>query len=251
MAGGSYHRAYRHLSFDDRSVGWRILASFALGLVIVAFAPLLIGAHARWVIGVLEWLGVPFAEARTTFGSVEVVVPQVPSFTAAGSGYTGAIAVAGVLGTLFFLIPLRRATPYRVLGALVCFVSAASGAFFYAAGHSFPYTTADFAAVWMKAEFCLWLIAPFLFAIALSPLPFSPIRTLAYSATAVAYAMWFSVVRLAVLLALFHIAGLVWFVPAYFLVGFLVDFTFIVAVYSLAVSAAAEVVARKREVWLW
>jgi hypothetical protein len=63
------------------------------------------------------------------------------------------------------------------------------------------------------------------------------------------YAVLWSAVRLAMALATFYYFGVVWMPIFYFLFGFLADFLYVVAGYSLAMNRAAILLAKQKEVW--
>jgi hypothetical protein len=134
---------------------------------------------------------------------------------------------------------------------LIALVCCTSGLFFWLRPESFPYTAGDFSAAWCRAEFVVWLAIPLLYAVILSPLPLTAASTLLYTSQTMLYAIWFSAVRLTLLLIVFDFGGLIWMAPAYFACGFLIDFLFIVSYYSLAVARAARRLQTNRQVWRW
>jgi hypothetical protein len=252
MQAPAYHRSYRHLSIDAADIGWGICCGLLPGLVLLIFAPVILRFHGRWVVALLEWIGVPLSERVTYFGQLAVVVPDVTSYNMpAHSLYPAAVAIGGFIVAILLLVPPSRLTPLRVICGLLALVCGTSGAFFYFAADRFPYTAGQFADVWTRAEFIVWLIAPLLLAIILGTLPLPPAMTLLYSAMTLFYAVWFSAIRLTLSLTLFHFAGLIWMPAAYFLGGFMVDFLYVVGYYSIAVSRTTRMLRDRREVWQW
>jgi hypothetical protein len=249
--GSTYHRAYRFLAAPAENVGWSILAALIPGLILLGIAPWLLRFHGQWVTALLLWIGVPAIEHSSIFGLMPMVVPEVSSYAPYHTFYPAAVGIAGCAISLILLVRYTRLTPLRVVVGVAALACGVSGAFFYFAGDRFPYDTAEFAALWTRAEFVIWLIVPVLMAIVLGPLPLGPALTFLYSAMTVLYAIWFSVIRLTLLLTFFHVAGLLWLPPAYFLTGFLADFLYIVGFYSVAVSRAARNLRARSEVWQW
>jgi hypothetical protein len=219
--------------------------------VLLVFAPVILRFHSRWVIALLEWIGIPVAERATYFGRLPLIVPDVPSYAPAHSLYPAVVAIAGCVAAAVLLIPLSRLTPLRVISGLAALICGISGAFFYFAGDRFPYTAGRFADVWVRAEFVVWLIAPFVLSVILGALPLPSAMTLLYSAMTLFYAIWFSAIRLTLLLTLFHFGGLIWMPVAYFFAGFMVDFFYLVGFYSIAVSRTTRIVRSHGEVWQW
>ena len=228
-----------------------MLAAFVPDVILVFAAPYVLRFHGQWVSALLMWIGVPVAVRPSTFGRWQLIVPFVSADSPAHSLYPALLAVLGCAIAVALLIPLSRLTPLRVIAGMSSLVCGISGAFFYFAGNRFPYDSGEFAAVWTRAEFVVWLIVPALFAIVLGPLPLRPVHAFLYSTMVVLYGIWFSALRLTLLLASFHFAGLMWMAPAYFLAGFHIDFLYIVGFYSVAVSRAARELRQRQEVWQW
>lgn len=249
--GSTYHRAYRFVATPAVGVGWSILAALIPGLMLLCIAPWLLRFHGRWVTALLLWIGVPTIEHSSTFGLLPMVVPEVSTYAPYHSFYPAAVGIAGCGIALLLLVRYTRLTPLRVVAGVAALACAISGGFFYFAGNRFPYSTAEFSALWTRAEFVVWLIIPILMATVLGPLPLRPRLTFLYSAMTLLYAIWFSVIRLTLLLTWFHVAGLIWLPPAYFITGFLADFLYIVGFYSVAVSRTARNLRARSEVWQW
>jgi len=246
-----YHRSYRHLSTAPADIGRGVVFGLLPDVVLLAGASLILPFHGRWIVALLEWIPIPVTPRINYWGRLPIVVPDVPSFAPAHSLYPAVVAIAGWVIGLILLMPLSRLTPGRVIGGVASIVSGVSGTFFYFAGERFPYTALDFANVWIRAEFVVWLIIPVLLAIILGTLPLDPAITLLYSTMTLLYAFWFSAIRLTLFLAFFHYAGLIWLPLVYFLGGFLLDFLYIVSYYSMAVSRTTRILRQRREVWRW
>src|SRR5437762_1698963 len=118
-----YHRSYRHLSLGATEIGWSICCGLLPGLILLIFAPVILRFHSRWVIALVEWIGVPVTERVTYFGRLRVIVPDVTSYpTPPHSLYPALLAVAGCVAAVVLLIPLSRLTPLRVLSGLAALV---------------------------------------------------------------------------------------------------------------------------------
>jgi len=251
MPSPPYHRSYRHLSLGATGIGWSLCCGLLPSLTLLIFAPAILRFHSRWVIALLEWIGIPVSERATYLGRLPVIVPEVGSYAPAHSLYPAVVAIVGCIAAAVLLIPLSRLTPLRVISGLAALLCGISGTFFYFAGERFPYTAGTFADVWLRAEFVVWLIAPFLLSIILGALPLPSGMTLLYTTMTVLYAVWFSAVRLTLLLTLFHFAGLIWMPAAYFFAGFMIDFFYLVGFYSIAICRTTRIVRKHREVWQW
>lgn len=233
------------------TVAWNVLFALLPAVIVLMLGQQLVAAHANVVTALLTWLGVETRQRPVSVGQIAFSVPELVAVARADAFYAATLAIVGALIAGTALLIARRLTPARVLTGLIALVASSSGFLFWFAPHRFPYTPSDFAAAWCRAEFIVWLVIPALYSVVLSPLPISALTTLLITTSAVAYAMWFSAVRLALLMLLFHSGSLMWMAPAYFAFGFLIDFVYIVAYYSQAVARAAKRLENNRWVWRW
>ena len=112
-----------------------------------------------------------------------------------------------------------------------------------------PYSPEDFCAIWYRGETYLWLLLPLIFALGYFILTVPFWMKLSWLCLLVFYSFLWSAVRLAMALATFHYFGSLWMPPFYFVFGFLADFLYIVAFYSLAMDRAAAFLGNHKEVW--
>ena len=112
-----------------------------------------------------------------------------------------------------------------------------------------PYDPEDFCAIWYRGETYLWLLLPWIFGLGLFTLNVPFALKLPWLLIVFGYSILWSVVRLAMALATFYYFGSIWMPIFYFLCGFLADFLYIVACYSLAMDRAATYLVKQKEVW--
>ena len=159
--------------------------------------------------------------------------------------------VAFLVGTLLLYLVAHRywPAPVRPLVALVPVGLGITLLYLKMVSPTLPYTPEDFSAFWYRGESYLWLLLPWIFGIGLFTLNVPFALKLPWLILVFLYAWIWSVVRLAMALATFHYFGAIWMPVFYFLFGFLADFLYIVASYSLAMDRAATHLVRQREVW--
>jgi len=140
-------------------------------------------------------------------------------------------------------------TPIRPLLALIPIGLGVTLIYLKLVSPNLPYNPEDFTAIWYRGEAYLWLLVPWVFGLGLFTLnvPFS--IKLPWLLIVFLYSILWSVVRLAMALATFYYFGSIWMPIFYFLFGFLADFLYIVACYSLAMDRAATFLGKQKEVW--
>ena len=140
-------------------------------------------------------------------------------------------------------------SPIRPLLALVPIGLGVTLFYLQVISPSLPYSPEDFAAIWYRGETYLWLLLPWIFGLGLFTLNVPFAIKLPWLMIVFLYSLLWSVVRLAMAVATFYYFGSIWMPIFYFLCGFLADFLYIVACYSLAMDRAAGFLVKQKEVW--
>ena len=148
------------------------------------------------------------------------------------------------------LVAFRRCPlPLRPLLWLAPFSLGITLFYLKAISPTVPYSPEDFSTIWYRGETYLWLLLPCIFAVSFLALNV-PLRLKAtWLSLLFLYSFLWSAIRLATALATFHYLGSLWMPFFYFVFGFLADFLYIVAFYSLAMDQAAGLLAKQREAW--
>lgn len=139
--------------------------------------------------------------------------------------------------------------PIRPLAALVPIGLGVTLVYLKFVSPGLPYRPEDFCAIWYRGETYLWLLLPWIFGLGLFTLNVPFALKLPWLPIVFGYSVLWSVVRLAMALATFYYFGSIWMPIFYFLCGFLADFLYIVASYSLAMDRAATYLVKRKEVW--
>jgi len=156
-----------------------------------------------------------------------------------------------LIGTvLLYLLAYKYwPAPVRPLVALIPIGLAVTLLYLKVFSPNLPYSPEDFAAIWYRGEAYLWLLLPWIFGLGLFTLNVPFALKLPWLVLVFLYSVVWSVVRLAMAMATFHYFGSMWMPVFYFLCGFLADFLYIVAAYSLAMDRAATFLVKQKEVW--
>jgi hypothetical protein len=206
--------------------------------------------HTRVVEGLLKMANVPWELGREM--SLLPGISAVLLRTAYLDYHTHPLYPFGfcVLALACFLIGYRRwPPPLKPLLFLVPACLALTLVYLRTVSPSVSYTPEEFCAIWYRGEAYLWLLLPFIFAMGFFMLnvPFS--MKIGWLGLLLIYSFAWSAVRLALALATFHCWGSMWMPLYYFAAGFLTDFLYIVAFYSMAMDRAAAFLARERASW--
>ena len=222
----------------------------AADLILLALMPRILQWHSVAVGMLLRMASVPWQTglAITVFPGISAALPRTQYLDYAAHPLYP-ILCTGLTLTCFLAAFRYLPAPLKPLLLLVPASLAMTFLFFRFISPAAPYSPEAFCAIWYRGETYLWLLLPLIFTMSFFVLnvPFSlKIRWLAFMQ---GYAFLWSAVRLAFALATFHYFGSIWMPLFYFAFGFLADFLYIVATYSLAMDRAAIFLARQKEVW--
>jgi hypothetical protein len=244
------HRGLRRLTFRREA----LLRGAAVALLVDALllwqGSQVLAGHARVVEALLRLAGVSWEKGKelTLLPGVSVGLlrtsyldyqshPLYPWYCFAAATMLVALAVR------FCPAPLRQllwVVPFS-LGVTLFYLVAVSPAV--------PYNPEDFATIWYRGETYLWLLLPWIFAVSFFAWSIPWRFKATWLALLMLYSFLWSAIRLATALATFHYLGSLWMPLFYFVFGFLADFLYIVAFYSLAVDRAAAFLGKQQEAW--
>ncbi len=244
------HKSIRHMPFQAGFLLQAILVALGSDLLLLWKIPQILTAHSRFVEFLLGVARVPWQTGREIIllpgVGVELLQTRYldyrvhPLYPWLFLGITAGVFLAGFrywpapLKPLLFLVPASLAITLFYLKAV---------------SPSVPYTPEDFCAIWYRGETYLWFLLPWIFALGLFTLNVPFILKLPWLALMVGYSLVWSALRLALALGTFHYFGPIWMPLFYFAFGFLADFLYIVAFYSLAMDRAATFLRKQKQVW--
>jgi hypothetical protein len=100
---------------------------------------------------------------------------------------------------------------------------------------AFQFSSSAYAQTWMRGEFLVWILLPWVSCILLVFTIPAPHEALAWSVLLQVYAILWSSIRLAFCLGVFHFTGIMFLPMFWFCLGILFDLVYIMAFYSLAI----------------
>lgn len=142
----------------------------------------------------------------------------------------------------------RAIVVYTVLLSLLI---AASATFFLLVPDRFPYQISDFSMLYMGTQLGMWLLIPLVLAIVLAPLPAYFLEKLVVIFLTVTYSVVFGAIRFAALLYLLNKVTVLYMAAMFFALGPLIDFFYVVAIYSVYVNILALRLQKAQEIWRW
>ena len=244
------HRSLRRLVFRQEALLYGVIAAVVLDGALIWQGGRVLEVHARLVEALLRLSEVPWDQGRllTLLPGVSVELlrtgyldyqshPYLPWYCFAAASVLAAIAVRycpAPLRPLLWLVPFS-------LGVTLVYQTAFSP--------TVPYDPEDFSTIWYRGETYLWLLLPWIFAVSFFSLNIPWRLKAGWLALLMLYSFLWSAIRLATALATFHYLGSVWMPFFYFAFGFLADFLYIVAFYSLAVGQASGYLRSEQEAW--
>jgi len=160
-----------------------------------------------------------------------VVVPPMTSVRTATLAAVGSVLVALVLLHRYY--PLARTFLAVTMALIIVAVTV---------GFLNPAFTIDsdaYTKLWLRTQFVLWLLLPWIMTFLVLPIEPSPLRGVGWILTVGAYGLIWSAFRLAFCLAVFHHTGIAFSTMLWFNLGPLSDLLYILVFYSLAVRRAS------------
>jgi len=244
------HRSLRRLVFRREALLQGIAVAILVDAALVWQGSQVLGGHSRVVEALLRLAGVAWEEGKeltllpgVTVGLLSTSYLDYQAHPLYPWYCFGAATALAALAARYCPAPLR---PLLWLGPLSLGIT-----LFYLAAVSptVPYNPEDFATIWYRGETYLWLILPWIFAMSFYALSVPWRLKATWLALLLLYSFLWSAIRLATALATFHYLGSLWMPLFYFVFGFLADFLYIVAFYSMAVDRAAGVLGKQQEAW--
>jgi hypothetical protein len=244
------HKSLRYMPFHNLFLWQGLIVSVVADILLVWQLETVLNWHARALQHLLNLASVPWETGREisilpNLSATLVRVPYLdylehPRYPWAFLGIALAIFLVGYRYWPAPLRPLLATLPIG-LGITLVYLKLVSP--------NLPYSPEDFCALWYRGETYLWLLLPWVFGLGLFTLNVPFALKLPWLVVVFLYSVFWSVVRLALAVATFYYFGSMWMPIFYFLFGFLADFLYVVAFYSLAMDRAAHFLVKQKEVW--
>jgi hypothetical protein len=151
------------------------------------------------------------------------------------------------------LVPGTKLLPRSFVIYLVFLsvLTAFSALFFTFVPHLFPYDIVDFSILYIGSQLGTWLLMPIVLAFVLTPLPAPSIEKFAVIIATLVYSILFGAVRYSALMLILNKLSVLHMAALYFTLGPLVDFIYVVAIYSLYINKIAHRLENNPQRWRW
>lgn len=159
---------------------------------------------------------------------------------------------AVVCAVLVFFLPLvNRAKPLMIFLTILAAMHLVSALFFMFVPHLFPYTASDYSKLYMLQQVSIWIFVPIIMGIAIMPLPSGPIAKIFTMLITFVNMLLFGTVRYIVFLYILSKVSLIYMAILFFALGPLIDFSYIVGIYSLHATDLAKKIKGDFKIWKW
>ena len=244
------HKSLRYMPFRNIFLLQGLVVSIVADILLLWQMGSVLNWHTRALQRLLDLAEVPWEVGRqiavlpgisgTLVRSTSLDYQQYPMYPWI---FFGIATVVFLIGYKFWPAPLRPLLALIPVGLGITLF------YLKVISPNLPYNSEDFVAIWYRGEVYLWLLLPWVFGLGLFTLnvPFG--LKLPWLVIVFLYSLVWSAVRLATAVATFYYFGPMWMPLFYFLCGFLADFLYIVACYSLAMDRAAGFLVKQKEVW--
>jgi hypothetical protein len=248
----SYHRSYRKMSATPgRFTLEFLLYAVPLSLMVMLFFPALTHAVSRIALtaltpfypdNALSLVNVPYL-TRTAF---HVDLPSVHP-----SRVFAAVSACVSLLLLVVLPGIRHAKHVFIFLVVVFFINAVSSLFFTFFPYRFPYEASDYSELYIKQQIGIWFFVPLIMGLAVLPLPASTLSKFSTLTATFFYSLVFGTLRYVVFLYILTKATLLCMALLFFVFGPLVDFIYIVGIYSVYAARLANKLKGNYTTWKW
>ncbi len=164
---------------------------------------------------------------------------------------TSFIVLAFSAGGIAFFLLSKISLPVALYGEYVFIVNCISAIYFVFFPASFPYSVRDYSELYIKLQSGLWMFLPIIMLMSLLPLPATGYSKLGASMITLVYSVVFGFARYVISLYVLVNYSYIWMAVIFFVFGPLLDFVYIVGVYSFYLSLIAERYKSNVKMWRW
>ena len=155
------------------------------------------------------------------------------------------------LAVLFVLTFFLKVRPVSIFLYIALLVQLCSCLFFIFFPELFPYSLSEYSDLYMKQQIGIFICMTFVMGCVTSFLPIAAWKVIAAVVSCGLYSFVFSIVRYTTFLFLMKEFSVLYMACMFFTFGPLIDFLYLVAIYSLLADHTSGCLAKDMEVWQW
>jgi hypothetical protein len=153
---------------------------------------------------------------------------------------------------LLVLLPaIERFKPLIIFCIVISFIMFLSSVFFILVPDQFPYQASDYSDLYMKQQISIWFFVPIVMGLAVLPLPSSLPSKIVTMVVTFLYSLAFGTIRYVVFLFIIGKISILYMAILFFVFGPLVDFVYIVGIYSVYATRVARKIKGNFTLWKW
>jgi hypothetical protein len=247
-----YHRAYRKITGS----GWVfflefILTAIPLSLIILFIYPVITAQMSLFTYKFLS----PYYSVDAIFLTTKsFLIGDVSIVTVPGSYPTVLTCLINfiVCMTMIFLLPKTKiGRNFAIISIFWAVINLTSVLFFSITPFEFPYIVEDYSELYVKTEVSMWFFIPFILGIAFLPLPSSIVPKILLIILAIIYSIIFGTLRYIIFLFIVSKFSSLYMAILFFAFGPLIDFVYIVGIYSSYTYYLAKNLKGDEAIWKW
>ena len=249
-----YHRSYRKLPGSLSAFLLQfVLAVIPLSAIIVFFYPQISKAMCQMTKTILSpfFFSDTMRIAQTSYlelmGGISYL--DLPGkFPSIIVSVINALFSAGLLTLLPFV---ERAKPIVIFIMLSALIHLISSLFFIFLPSLFPYNAANYSQLYMIQQIGIWFFVPLIMGVGVMPLPGSFSSKVTTMIVTYIYSLVFGFLRYVVFLFILSKVSLLYMAILFFVLGPLLDFTYVVGIYSVYITRLAARIQGDYSLWKW
>jgi hypothetical protein len=247
-----YHRAYKKITGSS----WLfflefILITIPLSLIILLIYPVI---TAQMSLFMYKFLSPYYANDLIVLATKPFLIGDVSIVTVPGSYPTVLTCLINFLVcvAMIFLLPKTKiARNIAIIFVFWVVIQLTSVLFFSITPFEFPYTVGDYSELYIKTEVSMWFFIPFILGIAFLPLPSSIVPKILLIILAIIYSIIFGTLRYMIFLFIISKFSVLYMAILFFAFGPLIDFVYIVGIYSSYTYYLARQLKGDEAIWKW
>jgi hypothetical protein len=155
------------------------------------------------------------------------------------------------LSLILFLPFVKKGKNIAIYFVFLAAINLCSALFFTLSPYEFPYTGAEFSKFYLQSEISMWLFIPFILGMAVTLLPTPISLRLILIFSAIIYSIVFGTLRYIIFLFIISKCSVIYMALLFFAFGPLIDFVYIVGIYSFYNNRLASNLKSSNSIWKW